>query len=198
MSRGSISSAKLASRADAESAGSYQKRSFRRWTGLALATSCLVPAGAALAQSAPPSPLPAAASACEQALAAAHVDLSPPGASVLMLMSPRMPWALPEWRRMAATARAAGLQVITLRDARVPLAEWRAATAAARLPELADVPPLASAAAQACGLLNHAPTSLVAGCGRVHPWPVWGVMPDAAWRHVLQARRQQLETVPCA
>lgn len=188
---------KLAYRADAASAGSYQKRSFRCWIGLVLAASCLAPASAALAQSAPASPLPAAASACERALAAAHVDLSPPGASVLMLLSPRMPWALPEWRRMAATARAAGLQVITLRDARVPLAEWRAATAAARLPELADVPALASAAAQACGLLNHAPTSLVAGCGRVHPWPVWGVMPDAAWRHVLQARRQQLEVVPC-
>lgn len=179
-------------------AGSYKNHSFRQHaTAALLALACTAP-GATQAQSQSTPHIPAMPTACEQALAAAHLAVPRTGASVLMLLSPRMPYALPEWRRMAASARAAGLQVLTLRDARVPADEWRSATTASGLPELAGVPALDSSAAQACGLLNHAPTSLVAGCGRVHPWPVWGVMPDAAWRHVLLARERDLEAEPCA
>ncbi|MBK6868510.1 MAG: hypothetical protein IPG98_11520 [Burkholderiales bacterium] len=114
-----------------------------------------------------------------------------------IVLSPRMPYALREWRRMAASARAAGFQVSAWRDPRVPEAEWQAAVGVAELPELRTAPILPMELAKACGVLNHAPATVLARCGHGHPWPILGVMPDAAWLQLLDARRIDLEQVPC-
>ena len=122
----------------------------------------------------------------------------PAQAVVHVVLSPRMPYALREWRRMAASARVAGFPVVAWRDPRVPEAEWQAAIDAAELPELRAAPALALDVAAACQMLNHAPATVVARCGRGHPWPILGVMPDVAWLQLLDARRADLEQVPCA
>lgn len=135
----------------------------------------------------------------QEAPTAAHTHDTP---VLRMLLSPRMPWALPEWPRMQRLAQEHGLQVQTWRDPRVPPSEWLAATHAAGLPELAHIPALDEAQAAAQGLLHHAPSSLVGRCTwatpsaastcRWHPWPILGVMPDAAWVALLQHRLNQL------
>lgn len=118
--------------------------------------------------------------------------------AVLMLLSPRMPWALQEWPRMLQTAQQAGFDVHPMRDPRVPVPEWLAATHRAGLPELDCVPALDRQQAIDLGTLHHAPTSIVAHCGRLHPWPILGVMPDSAWLDLLQQRLAQLKKQPCA
>ena len=117
---------------------------------------------------------------------------------VHIVLSPRMPYALQEWRRMAAAAHGAGFRVLAWRDPRLPDAEWQAAVAAAGLPELRDAPALELSAAQVCGVLNHAPAAIVSRCGQGHAWPILGVMPDRAWVQLLHARRADLEAVPCS
>lgn len=119
--------------------------------------------------------------------------------TVLMLLSPRMPYALLEWPRMQQLARQHGLAVMPRRDPRVPLAEWQAATRSAGLPELAHTTPMHETTAHALGLLHHAPSSLVGHCTpapdpacRWHPWPILGVMPDAHWLELLQHRLSTL------
>ncbi len=116
---------------------------------------------------------------------------------VQIVLSPRMPYALHEWRRMAASAQAAGFEVSTWRDPRVPKAEWLAAVDIAELPELRTAPILPLELAKACGVLNHAPATVLARCSHGHPWPILGVMPDAAWLQLLDARRIDLEQAPC-
>ena len=113
------------------------------------------------------------------------------------ILSPRTPYALKEWPRMASAAQRAGWHVVAFRDPRVPDAEWQAATATDDLQPWRGMLPMDLSVAQACRMLNHAPTVVLSRCGRVHPWPVWGVMPDAAWAHVLAARRADLEAQPC-
>lgn len=98
---------------------------------------------------------------------------------------------------MAAMAHQDGWRVQAFRDPGVPDDEWLAATELGDLRSWRTLPVMDLVAGQACGMLNHAPTALVARCGRVHPWPIWGVMPDAAWRHVLASRRADLEATPC-
>jgi hypothetical protein len=114
-----------------------------------------------------------------------------------IVLSPRVPYALAEWRRMAAAAREAGFRVLAFRDPRVPLQEWEDAVQVAGLPELLHIRPLSLERAQACQVLNHTPATIVALCGRAHAWPVLGVMPDPAWLFVLNQRRAALEAVPC-
>ena len=109
-----------------------------------------------------------------------------------------MPYALREWPRMASVARRAGFELAVFRDPRVPLAEWQAAVQDLNRDDWRDVPALDMHLAQTCQLLNHAPAAVLSRCGNVHAWPVWGVMPDAAWLHVLNARRVDLERMPCA
>ena len=116
---------------------------------------------------------------------------------VWALLSPRMPYALQEWQRMKTVARDAGFEVMSFRDPRVPRAEWGAASTSMGLQDLHDVPPMPVETAQRCQMLNHAPTVMLTRCGRVHPWPVRGVMTDDAWRHVLASRRADLERLPC-
>ena len=122
-------------------------------------------------------------------LAVRHADDT---STLLTVLSPRMVYALLEWPRMRDAAIAEGFQVVATRDPRVPDAEWRAAVQAAGLHELAAVPSIDAEAAARCGLLNHFPSSLVIRCGRTHPWPILGVMPERAWRSVLAQRRESL------
>lgn len=93
---------------------------------------------------------------------------------------------------MKAVAESAGFQVLGLRDPRVPDGEWDAAVEAVRAPELMHVAKVDAALAAGLGILNHAPASLLACHGKIHPWPVLGVMPDSAWLAVLRARANQL------
>ncbi len=117
----------------------------------------------------------------------------PMAASVKIVLSPRMPFALKEWPRMKAVAESAGYQVVGLRDPRVPDAEWAAAVEAVGAPELMHLPKIDEAYAVRLGVLNHAPASLLTCMGKTHPWPILGVMPDLAWLAVLRARASQLE-----
>ena len=134
----------------------------------------------------------------------AHCDFSNPTETAAsaqptahILLSPRMPYAMQEWRRMVTSARTNGFQVVSWRDPRVPDAEWKAAVEAADATALRDAPVLALETAASCGMLNHSPATVVTRCGRSHPWPILGVMPDAAWLEVLATRRTDLEQSPC-
>ncbi|MFV0678874.1 hypothetical protein [Ottowia sp.] len=112
--------------------------------------------------------------------------------AVLVVLSPRMVYALHEWPRMRVAAEAAGFEVVLRRDPQVPANEWRAALEAAGMLDLSIIPVMEPQLAAACGLLNHFPSALVARCGQVHPWPVFGVMPSDMWRAVLVQRRDTL------
>lgn len=114
-----------------------------------------------------------------------------PQPQLLAVLSPLMPMALPEWPRMHQAAVQAGFAVHVWRDPRVSLAEWQAAQAGA-----GKTPPALPQHAP-CPLLNHMPAFAVARCGHVHPWPIWGVMPTDAWRHILQVRLNDLQDLPC-
>lgn len=144
-------------------------------------------AGSALAD-AVPCPLP---------IATAFSQAQPGQPTVLMVLSPRMPFALQEWPRMRQAARASGFDVLALRDPRVPLDEWTDAVQAAGLPGLTGITPIDPASAARLGLLHHAPSSLVIQGGRAHPWPILGVMADAPWIGLLRQRRSQLEFAQC-
>jgi len=119
------------------------------------------------------------------------------GLTVLMVLSPRMPYALQEWHRMKTVAERAGFTVVGRRDPRVADTEWMVAAETTDQPELMHLPALDESYAAANGLLNHSPASLVMRCGRAHPWPVLGVMPDQAWLSVLRHRAEQLESASC-
>lgn len=116
---------------------------------------------------------------------------------VMMVLSPRMPYALKEWRRMSRIAEEAGYKVVTVRDPRVPLDEWEAAVRVVAEPELMHAPVIEQAQAESMGALNHSPASLVSRCAQTHPWPVLGVMPDGPWLAVLRARESQLARTIC-
>ena len=62
---------------------------------------------------------------------------------------------------------------------------------------MTEAPALDPDTGRACQVLNHSPATIVVRCGRAHPWPILGVMPDAAWHGLLQARRTELEAVSC-
>ncbi len=132
-------------------------------------------------------------STCEQGLRRSIP--TPAAPTVLVVLSPRMPYALQEWPRMRAVAEQAGFQIRAFRDPGVPASEWEASLEAASLPALRAVPALDQQLAADCRLLNHAPSALVGRCGRWHAWPVLGVMPDGAWLAVLKGRR---EAVACS
>ena len=125
---------------------------------------------------------------------ASALGLPSSGAAMLTVLSPRMVYALREWPRMKAAAQERGFEVIVRRDPQVPYDEWRAALLEADLPELGAVPAIEPELAASCGLLNHFPSTLVARCDHVHPWPVLGVMPSDMWQVVLA---QRLESLPC-
>ena len=92
---------------------------------------------------------------------------------------------------MQAAAEAEGFVVMAWRSPLVPQAEWRSAVAQAGWAR--DFSELVPTVCMAwLGRPNHFPYSLVIAQGRVHPWPIWGVLPDAAWVDSLQCRRVAL------
>ena len=115
----------------------------------------------------------------------------------MMVLSPRMPYALKEWPRMKQAAEDAGFEVTGVRDPRVPYGEWAMAVQAAGVLELLHAPSIDQNQAAAFDALNHAPASLVIRCGQAHKWPVLGVMPNDAWTAVLRAREAQLNLSTC-
>lgn len=137
-----------------------------------------------------------AATVAPQALATppSQRQVDAEAATVFIVLSPRMVYALKEWPRMKVAAEQAGFNVQTLRDPRVPLPEWQAAVSVADVPALEALPAADSAWAARWGLLNHSPSALVSRCDQTHPWPVLGVMPDAAWLSVLEQRKRG---IPC-
>lgn len=109
---------------------------------------------------------------------------------VIMLLSPRMVYSLLEWSRMRQAAEAIGYRVLSWKDPRVPDEEWRAALASPAS-TLNDPYALHAMPARCQWLwrgVNHLPMSFVSLGSQLHPWPVWGVMPDEAWREALQFR----------
>lgn len=141
--------------------------------------------------------MPAGEPGVALACAAGLPGATRPVPSLHVLLSPRMPYALLEWRRMQQLAVEAGLSVQAYRDPRVPAHEWAAAASGGDVAELVGIPPLAVEVAQACDMLNHSPTAILTRCGLVHPWPLRGVMPDGPWRHVLAVRLFDLQAMPC-
>ena len=117
--------------------------------------------------------------------------------TVVAVLSPRMPYALQEWPRMRAVAEKLGLRVVPLHDPRVPTEEWRNAVMVKGMGRLSNIPAADEPLAAQCGLLNHTPAALVGRCGVAHPWPILGVMPDAAWASVIQSRLDALPKGDC-
>ncbi len=94
---------------------------------------------------------------------------------------------------MRRAAQAAGFATVSLRDPRVGAREWQAAAHIAGLPAALRLQRLQTPAlVRQFGALNHFPAALVQSGQRLHPWPVLGVMPDAAFVSVLRQRLHQL------
>jgi hypothetical protein len=109
---------------------------------------------------------------------------------VIMLLSPRMVYTLLEWTRMRRAAEALGFRVLSWKDPRVPEAEWQSALASP-VATTTDPEALLAMPAQCDSLwrgMNHSPMSFVLLGAHLHPWPVWGVMPEEAWSEALRFR----------
>lgn len=113
---------------------------------------------------------------------------------VVMTISPRMVYSMLEWPRMRAVALAAGFEVVTWAAPGVSSQEWAQAVEAARWTPSQSA--LISEAPAACAAWlqrpNHFPFSAVVLDGRVHGWPIWGVLSDEAWVASLEMRLTSL------
>lgn len=116
----------------------------------------------------------------------------PKGRDVLLsVLSPRMVYSMTEWPRMRAAAEAAGFVVMTWRSPLVSDAEWGSAVARAAWVDDHSVP-VPGACVHWLGRPNHFPYSRVVVRDEFHPWPIWGVLPDAAWIESLRCRAEAL------
>lgn len=116
----------------------------------------------------------------------------PTGRTVLLsVLSPRMVYSMTEWPRMRLAAEAEGFVVVAWRSPAVPDAEWRSAVTQAAWTRDASEP-VPDACIAWLGRPNHFPYSRVIGSGGIHPWPIWGVLPDVAWVESLRCRRDAL------
>ena len=95
---------------------------------------------------------------------------------------------------MRASAMAAGFDVMAWRSSGLSDDEWHdAVEKAGWLPaEASTVVAIPLACAAWVGRPNHFPYSVVIGRGQAHPWPIWGVLPDADWVESLRLRRSAL------
>lgn len=119
------------------------------------------------------------------------MGLTPGRAALVAVLSPRMVYSMTEWPRMRAAAVNDGFEVVAWRLPAVPGPEWRDAAARARwsTSDTANVSETPAACEAWLARPNHFPYSLVIEHGRVHPSPIWGVLPDAAWVESLRLRR---------
>ena len=117
--------------------------------------------------------------------------------TVVVVLSPRMPYALQEWPRMHAVAKKLGLRVVPLRAPGVSTEEWRDAVMVKGMRSLLGISAVDEPFAERRGLLNHTPAALVGRCGVVHAWPILGVMPDVAWVSVIRSRLAALPKGRC-
>lgn len=115
---------------------------------------------------------------------------------LVMLLSPRMVYTLQEWPRMKQVAEARGYRVLSWMDPRVPELEWQAARSVRFQDAALSIQAMPVACRPIWDHVNHSPMSLVLAGTRIHPWPVWGVMPDDPWREALQFRWQALREKP--
>ena len=95
---------------------------------------------------------------------------------------------------MQTVAESEGFDVVVWRARTVSEHEWDDAGTRARwrTSDIARVSAEPAACGAWIGSPNHYPYSAVMVRGRVHPWPIWGVLPDAAWIESLQFRRSAL------
>lgn len=107
---------------------------------------------------------------------------------VLAMISTRMGYSVTEWARLRDQADAAGFRVLLWRD---PLDS----TDAQAVPGTSTV---SAGCLPVWGVINHYPFVRVALGNHVHAWPVWGVMPDHAWRETLLQRLRGLQDEPDA
>lgn len=156
-------------------------------------------AGAAWLATAPvfgaPVPWPAREAVCNAVRAGCDAAGDPQAAraQLLVVLSPRMVYALREWPRLRNQAQAAGFDVHGVRDPQVPEAEWQSAVTAAGLFELAAWPPARLDDWPGIQVRNHWPMAWVRWQGRTHPWPILGVMPDVSWLQLLRERLEDLQ-----
>lgn len=115
---------------------------------------------------------------------------------LVAVVSPRMVGSLLEWPRMQREAIGMGFDVQVWRDPRVTVAEWDSVWSSARFQgspaRMPDRSPAGCLTRWAP--IEHWPYVRVLLAGHMHPWPIWGVMPDRPWREVLRDRRAQLTT----
>ena len=86
--------------------------------------------------------------ACQAA--AVSVGLPVGADAVVVVLSPRMVYALIEWPRMREAAVAMGLRVVASRAPGLPEQEWAAAVEAAGQPELRSLPTPSSTLTSRC------------------------------------------------
>jgi len=114
---------------------------------------------------------------------------------VVAVLSPRMVYSMTEWPRMRAAAEAEGFDAVAwwapgLTDGEGAVAAERAGWSADEIARPVRMP---DACAGLLGHANHYPYSRVLDRGRLHAWPVWGVMPNQAWVDSLRWRLRSLQ-----
>lgn len=127
----------------------------------------------------------------------AAVGLGGQGVAVVVVLSPRMVYSMTEWPRMRRAALDDGFGVRVWRSPEVGEAEWQWAVHKAGWSDedASGVVQVPAACADWLGRPNHFPFSVVVDAGGRVSWPIWGVMPDAAWRESLRWRRDTLTGV---
>lgn len=122
------------------------------------------------------------------------MGLVPGEVALVVVLSPKMVYSVTEWPRMRAAAVQGGFDVVAWRSPALPEREWRDAMVRARwsAADIAGVSTAPPECSQWLGRPNHFPYSLVVAHGRVHPSPIWGVLPDGVWVDSLQRRRREL------
>ena len=114
---------------------------------------------------------------------------------VVAVLSPRMVYSLLEWPSMAQEAERLGFRVLAWRDPRVPEEEWRL-TLASEVYLKVGAPnpsPMPADCLRQWAPIDHLPLVRVLLDGRLHRWPIWGVMTRDAWRASLLNRLETLK-----
>lgn len=114
---------------------------------------------------------------------------------VVAVLSPRMVYSMTEWPRMRAAAEAEGFDAVAwwapdLADDEGAVAAEQAGWSAHEIAHLVRVP---DACTGSLGHANHYPYSRVLYRGRLHAWPILGVMPNQAWVDSLHWRLRSLQ-----